>query len=263
MSESSPKIHPSAIVDSRAELHPTVEVGPYCTVGPNVKIAAGTKLLSHVVVDGWTDIGEDNVVFPFAVLGAVPQDLKYKGEPTKLIIGHRNKIRESVTLNLGTVQGGGLTKIGDDCLLMAYTHLGHDCIVGNHCIIANYGGLAGHVTLEDYVTLGGMVGIVQFVRIGAHAYVGGQSGVEKDVPPYAIAVGARPFALKGTNIVGLRRRGYPAETIQKINETIKLWVRPDVQKEQCLQEITLQYGEIPEIQNFVSFIRASEAGVVR
>ena len=146
---------------------------------------------------------------------------------------------------------------------MAYTHLGHDCMVGNHCIIANYGGLAGHVTLEDHVTLTGMVGVSQFVRVGAHAYIGGQSGLERDVPPYVIAMGSRPTLIKGCNIVGLRRRGIPAEVIQKINEAIKLWNRPDIQKEQCLLDIESQYGDVAEIQKFVAFIRASETGVVR
>lgn len=256
-------IHPTAIVDSRAELDPSVEVGPWCVIGPHVKIKKGTQLKSHVVVEGWTEIGEENVIFPFAVLGAVPQDLKYKGEPTRLIIGDRNRIRESVTMNLGTVQGGGMTKIGNDCLLMGYTHLGHDCILGDHVIVANYGGLAGHVEIGDYAILGGMVGVSQFVRVGAHAYIGGQSGLERDVPPFTIALGARPCALKGANIVGLRRRGVPAEIIQKINEAIKLWNRPDVPKEQCLLEIESQYGEFAEIQQFVGFIRKSEAGVVR
>jgi len=256
-------IHSTAIVHPEAQLDPSVEVGPWCVIGPHVKIGKNTKLISHVVVDGWTEIGEDNHIFPFSVLGAIPQDLKYKGEATKLIIGNRNTIRESVTLNLGTVQGGGVTQVGDDCLLMAYTHLGHDCIVGNHCIVANYGGLAGHVTLEDYVTIGGMTGISQFVRVGAHAYVGGQSGLERDVPPYTITMGSRSTVIKGTNIVGLRRRGFPAETIQKINEAIKLWVRPDIQKEQCLLEIESQYGEVPEIKKLISFIRKSETGVVR
>ena len=256
-------IHPSAQVHPEAKLDPSVEVGPWCIVGRNVAIGRGTKLISHVVVDGHTQIGEDNIIFPFSVLGAVPQDLKYKGEDTKLIIGNNNRIRESVTLNLGTVQGGGETRVGDDNLLMAYVHMGHDCVVGNHCIIANYGGLAGHVTVGDYATIGGMTGVSQFVRIGEYAYIGGQSGLERDVPPFTIAMGSRPSSIKGANIVGLRRRGFPAETIMKINETIKLWTRPDVQKEQCLLEIQFQYGEIPEIQQFIAFIRKSEAGVVR
>lgn len=256
-------IHPTSIIHPEAKLHPTVEVGPWCTIGPNVKIGKGTRLISHVVVDGWTTIGEDNLIFPFAVIGAVPQDLKYNGEPTQVIVGDRNRIRESVTINMGTVQGGGMTKVGDDCLLMAYTHLGHDCIVGNHCILANTTGLAGHVIVEDFAIVGGMTGVSQFCRIGAHTYIGGQSGVERDIPPFSIAIGSRPINLKGANIVGLRRRGVKAETISKINEAIKLWTRPDVQKEQCLLEIEHQYGEFPEIQQFVAFIRNSENGVAR
>ncbi len=256
-------IHPTSIVHPEANIDPSVEIGPWCTVGPHVKIAKGTRLVSHVVLEGWTEIGEDNLFYPFSVLGAIPQDLKYNGEPTRLVIGDKNTIRESVTLNLGTVGGGGVTRIGSHCLIMAYTHLGHDCIVGNHCIIANYGGLAGHVILEDYVTIGGMTGISQFVRIGAHAYIGGQSGLERDVPPFAVAAGARPTQLKGTNLVGLRRRGFSSETIQKVNEAMKLWTRTDVQKEKCLQEIESQYGECPEIKEMIAFIRRSEVGVVR
>jgi UDP-N-acetylglucosamine acyltransferase len=216
-----------------------------------------------VVVEGWTEMGDNNVVYPFAVLGARPQDLKYKGEPTKLIIGNNNTIRESVTLNLGTVQGGGETRVGNNTLLMAYTHLGHDCIVGNNCIIANYGGLAGHVIVEDYASIGGMVGISQYVRVGAYSYIAGQSGLERDVPPFTIAIGARPCNIRGANIVGLRRKGFTADAIQKINESIKLWVRPEIPKEQCLLEIESQYGDLAEVQQFVSFIRKSEAGVVR
>jgi len=256
-------IHPTAQIHPEAQIDPSVEIGPWCTVGPHVKLASGVRLVSHVVVEGWTEIGEDCTVFPFSVLGAIPQDLKYKGEPTQLIVGKKNVIREGVTMNLGTVGGGGVTRVGDQCLIMAYTHLGHDCIIGNHCIIANYGGFAGHVILEDYVTVGGMCGISQFVRVGAHSYIGGQSGLERDVPPYSIALGARPCLIKGANIVGLRRKGFSAETIQKINEAIKLWIRPDVKKDQCLLEIESQYGEISEIQAFVSFVRRSEMGVVR
>ena len=256
-------IHSSSFVHPEAQLDPSVEVGPFCTVGKHVKIGRGTKLMSHVVVDGWTEIGQDNIIFPFSVLGAVPQDLKYKGEPTRLVIGNRNTIRESVTLNLGTVQGGGVTKVGDDCLLMAYTHLGHDCLVGNHCIIANSGGLAGHVILEDYSFIGGMTGISQFVRVGAHSYIGAQSGLDRDVPPFCITIGSRPCAIKGANIVGLRRRGFPSDTIQKINEALKLWIRPDSPREQCLLEIESQYGELAEIQQLIQFIRKSETGVVR
>ncbi len=256
-------IHPTAIIHPSAELDPTVEVGPWCTIGPKVKLAAGNRLISHVVIEGRTTVGEGNTFFPFSSIGLIPQDLKYKGEDTELIIGSHNSIREAVTLNLGTVQGGGKTVIGDHNLLMAYTHLGHDCIVGNHCIIANSGGLAGHCIVEDYVTMGGMCGVAPFVRIGAHAYIAGFSGVEKDIPPFAIAIGQRPCAIKGANIVGLRRRGVPSDKISKINESIKLWMRGDVEKERCLLEIESQYGEIPEVAQFVSFIRGSQYGTAR
>ncbi len=256
-------IHSTAIVDPKAEIDPSCEIGPYCVVGPNVRLGKNNRLISHVVMDGWTKVGEGNTFFPFSVLGAVPQDLKYKGEPTELTIGNHNTIRESVTLNLGTVQGGGVTAVGNHNLLMAYTHLGHDCHVGNHCILANYGGLAGHVVLEDHVFIGGMTGVSQFLRVGAHSYIAGQSGLERDVPPYCIVVGSRPPRIKGANIVGLRRRGFSAETITQINEAIKLWMRPDIQKEQCTLEIESQYGDVPEIKQFVQFIRKSEMGVVR
>ena len=164
-----PKIHATAIVSSEAELAHDVEVGPFCIIGPHVKIDEGTKLLSHVVMENWTTVGKHNVFFPFSVIGAVPQDLKYKGEKTEVIIGDHNTIRESVTINLGTVQGLSKTTVGSHNLLMAYVHLGHDCEVKNHVILANSVGLAGHVTIEDYGNVGGMVGVTQFIRIGTHA----------------------------------------------------------------------------------------------
>lgn len=259
----SAQIHPTAVVDPKAELAADVIVGPYCTVGPNVKIGKGTKLVSHVVVDGWTTIGEENEIFPFATLGLVPQDLKYKGERTELTIGNRNSIREYVSAHLGTAQGGGFTRIGDGNLLMGYVHLGHDVIVGNSAILANYVGVAGHVVIDDHAIIGGQSGVNQFVRVGAHTYIGGHSAIERDVPPYCIGVGSRPMQIKGANIVGLRRRGFSAETISRINEAIKLWTRTDVEKERCLLEIESQYGEYPEVMAFVSFIRKSESGVTR
>lgn len=257
------KIHPTAIIHPGAELDPSVEVGPWCMIGPKVKVGKGTRFVSNVIVDGRTTIGEENVFYPFSSIGMIPQDLKYKGEDTELIIGSHNSIRECVTLNLGTMQGGGKTVVGDHNLLMAYTHMGHDCVIGNHCILANSAGLAGHCVLEDYVTMGGMCGVAPFVRIGAYAYIAGFSGVEKDIPPYAIAIGSRPCSIKGTNIVGLRRRGIPAEAISVINESIKLWMRGDVEKERCLLEIESQYGERAEIQKLVGFIRSSQYGTAR
>ncbi|NDG84628.1 MAG: acyl-ACP--UDP-N-acetylglucosamine O-acyltransferase [Proteobacteria bacterium] len=257
------KIHPSALVDPQAELAPSVEVGPYCVIGPHVKVDEGTKFMSHVVVDGWTTIGKHNTFFPFGSIGAVPQDLKYKGEKTELFIGDHNSIRENVTLNLGTVQGGGKTAMGSHNLIMAYVHFGHDVIVGNHVIIANSANLAGHVTVEDYANVGGMTGVIQFICVGAHSYVGGCSIIDRDVTPFTIVVGARPVELKGANIIGLRRRGYKNDTISAISESLKLWKRPDVMKEQCLLEIESQYGECPEVKQLVEFIRKSESGCVR
>jgi UDP-N-acetylglucosamine acyltransferase len=257
------KIHSTAIVDSGAELDSTVEIGPFCIVGPNVKIAKGTKLHSNVVIEGHTTIGERNNIFPFSVIGAIPQDLKYKGEPTRVEIGNDNSIRESVTINLGTSQYGGVTRLGNNNLLMAYVHLGHDCLVRNNVVLSNSVGLAGHVEVMDYAIINGQSGVAQFVRVGEHAYVGAQSGLERDVTPFTIVVGNRPLDVKGANIVGLRRRGFTAETIQKINEAIKLWTRTDIQKEQCLLEIESQYIEIPEIKRFLEFIRESKSGVAR
>ena len=259
----SAKIHPTAVIDPRAEIDSDVEIGPFCTIGPNVKLGKGNKLISHVVIDGWTTVGESNTFFPFSVMGAIPQDLKYKGEKTELLIGSHNVIREAVTLNLGTVQGGGITSLGNHNLLMAYVHFGHDCIVANHCIFANSVGLAGHIKIEDYANIGGMTGVAQFIRVGTHAYIGGKTTADRDVPPFSIVVGDRPAEIRGANIIGLRRRGYKAETITAINESLKLWKRTDVTKEQCLLEIETQYGETPEVKQLVSFIRKSESGCVK
>jgi UDP-N-acetylglucosamine acyltransferase len=256
-------IHATAVIDSRAEIDPSVEIGPWCSIGPHVKIGAGTRLVSHVVLDGHTVLGKNNTIYPFSVLGAPPQDLKYKGEPTELWIGDHNTIRESVTINTGTVQGGNKTQVGSHNLIMATTHLGHDVILGNHVIIANGCALAGHVTVEDYATIGGMNGVAQFVRIGAYCYTGGFSTLEKDIPPYSVAVGVRPCQVKGANLVGLRRKGFASEVVQKINEAIKLWIRHDVPKEQALLEMDSQYGDIPEVQKLIAFIRKSEYGVSR
>jgi len=256
-------IHSTAVIDSHAEIDPSVEIGPFCVIGPGVKIGRGTRLMSHVIVEGLTTLGENNTVYPFTDLGAPPQDLKYQGERTRLIIGNNNTIREGVTINVGTLQGGNETRIGNENLLMAYVHLGHDTVVGNHCVLSNSVGVAGHVTIDDYAILTGQTGVVQFVRVGAHSYIGGQSGLERDIPPFVIAAGSRPTQIKGANIVGLRRRGFPAETISKINDAIKLWIRRDVEKEQCLLDIESQYGELPEIQQFIRFIRDSKSGVLR
>jgi len=260
---STPRIHSTAIVHPEAKIDPSCEIGPYCTVGAQVRMGPSNRLISHVVIDGNTEIGEGNVFFPFGVIGGVPQDLKYRGENTRLVIGNRNTFRESVTLNLGTVQGGGETRIGDSNLLMAVVHIGHDSRLGNHIILANNCAVAGHVTIDDYANIGGMSAITQFNRVGAHCYAGAQSMIDRDVPPFSLIVGARPCLVKGVNIVGLRRKGFSAETISKLNEAMKLWMRQDIEKVQCLHEIEAQCGDVAEVAQLVAFIRGSQNGVLR
>ncbi|MFM2044336.1 MAG: acyl-(acyl-carrier-protein)--UDP-N-acetylglucosamine O-acyltransferase [Pseudomonadota bacterium] len=208
-------IHPTAIIDPAAQLGEGVAVGPYCVVGPHVQLGDGVRLVSHVSVDGRTRIGAGTVVYPFACLGHPPQDLKYKGEPSELIIGANNRIREHVTMNPGTEGGGMITSVGDNGLFMVGVHIGHDCRVGNGVIMANNATLGGHVEVGDFAVLGGLSAVHQWVRIGAHAMIGGMSGVEADVIPFGLVKGERAH-LAGLNLVGLERRGFPKEEINAL-----------------------------------------------
>lgn len=260
----SKRIHPTALIDPRAEIDPSCEIGPFCIIGPHVQIGPNNKLLGHVTVDNRVQIGEGNTFYPYSYIGAEPADLKYKGEDTSLIIGNNNKFREFTSIHLGTGFGGGVTKIGNDCLIMAYTHLGHDCIVGNSVIITNSCQIAGHVIIEDFVSIGGLTGITQFVRIGAHTYVGGFSGISKDVVPYSMALGrAEVFSIRGVNIVGLRRRGFSNETISSLMEAQKIFFKEGLEKAAALEKIEEKFPGIPEVAYFVDFIRKSESGVHR
>ncbi|SNS98864.1 MULTISPECIES: acyl-ACP--UDP-N-acetylglucosamine O-acyltransferase [unclassified Azospirillum] len=213
-------IHPSAIVDSAAQIGNDVHIGPFCVVGPDVVLGDHVRLVSHVAVDGRTRIGPGTVVYPFASLGHPPQDLKYKGEPSELIIGSNNKIREQVTMNPGTEGGGMVTRVGNGGLFMVGVHIGHDCIVGDNVIFANNATLGGHVEVGDYAVLGGLSAVHQWVRIGAHAMIGGMSGVEADVIPYGLVKGERAF-LAGLNLVGLERRGFNREQIGALRNGFK------------------------------------------
>lgn len=262
---SGPKIHPTAIVHPEAKIDPSCEIGPFCTIGPEVKMGARNRLISHVVVDRSTTIGDDNVFHPFAVIGGVPQDLKYKGEATELIVGNRNVIRESVTLNIGTQGGGGITSIGDDNLLMAYVHLGHDTRVGNRTVIANGCQIAGHVTIEDWAIIGGLSGVSQFLRVGAHCYIGGCSGVERDVPPFSFGKGPTSgFEVLGMNLVGLKRRGFDDQAIAALREIDKIFFKDkSLEKEAAVARIEQQLGTIPVAQQFAKFVRAAEKGIYR
>ena len=256
------RVHPTAIIDSAAEIADDVEIGPYCVIGAGVRIGKGTKLGSHVVMQGRTTLGEDNVVFPFATIGTIPQDLKYKGEASELLIGNRNTIREYVSLNPGTAGGGMITRVGDQNLLMMQCHIAHDCIIGNRNVIANGATLGGHVTIEDFVIVGGLVGIHQFVRVGTSAIIGAGSMVSKDVPPYCNATGDRA-KLHGLNLEGLKRRGFDRAVIDILHKAYRMVFQSKLRTEEALKKVSAELPGIPEINKFVSFIGQSQRGVCR
>jgi len=256
------KIHPTAVVDPHAQLASDVEIGPYVIVGANVKIDAGTRIQSHAVIDGITTMGRGNSVFPFATVGTIPQDLKYRGEPSELIIGDNNTIREFASLNPGTVGGGMITRVGSQNLLMMYCHIAHDCIVGNRNVIANGATLGGHVVIEDNVIVGGLVGIHQFVRIGSGAILGAGSMVSKDVPPFCNATGDRA-KLHGLNVEGMKRRGFDQAKIDAIHKAYRIVFRSKLKTNEALETIRKELPALQEIEQFASFIAASERGVCR
>lgn len=256
------KHHPTAIIDPRAELDNGVEVGPYCVIGAGVKIGRGSKIHSHAAIQGRTTLGEDNVVFPFATVGSIPQDLKYRGEASELMIGNGNTIREYVSLNPGTAGGGMVTRVGDQNLLMMYCHIAHDCIVGNGNVVANGATLGGHVVIEDFVIVGGLVGIHQFVRIGTGAILGAGSMVSKDVPPYCNATGDRA-RLRGLNIEGLKRRGLDKAVIDAVHKAYRIVFHSKLSTASALAKVREELPAMPEIEKFVSFISQSERGVCR
>jgi UDP-N-acetylglucosamine acyltransferase len=255
-------IHPSAIVAAGAELSEGVKIGPYCVIGPHVKIGARTRIEAHCVLDGYTALGEDNHVFPFCSLGQVPQDMKYAGEPTRLTIGHRNTIREYCSFNVGTVQGGGETRVGDDNWIMAYVHVAHDCMVGNHTIFANNATLAGHVVVGDWAILGGFTGVHQFVRVGAHSFCGVGTVLLQDLPPY-VTVAGNPAAPHGINAEGLRRRGFSPEAIAAIRRAYKLLYRSGLTLAEARERIAELAVEQPELQPLVDFLAQPGRGIVR
>ncbi len=255
-------IHPSAIVEDGAVIGAGVHIGPFCYIGSQVEIGEGTVLKSHVVVNGITKIGRDNEIYQFASIGEVNQDLKYAGEPTRVEIGDRNRIRESVTIHCGTAQGGNLTKVGSDNLLMINAHIAHDCVIGNRCIFANNATLGGHVTVDDFAIIGGMTAVHQFCVIGAHVMVGGCSGVAQDVPPYVIAQGnhATPF---GLNIEGLKRRGFDKESLHAIRNAYKILYRSGKTLEEAKPEIAELAQQHAAVQLFVDFFERSTRGIIR
>ncbi|GAA4345395.1 acyl-ACP--UDP-N-acetylglucosamine O-acyltransferase [Variovorax defluvii] len=260
------QVHPTAIVDPGAELDPTVSVGPYSVIGPNVRVGAGTTVGPHCVIEGRTTIGRDNRIFQFASLGAIPQDKKYAGEATELVIGDRNTIREFCTFNIGVPGAGGITRVGNDNWIMAYTHIAHDCRVDNHTTLANNTTLAGHVHLADWVTVGGLTGIHQFVSIGAHAMVGFASAVAQDVPPFMLVDG-NPLAVRGFNVVGLRRRDFSAARIAAVKQMHRLLYRQGNTLEQARAAIQALGTEVPEAAVDAAmmndFLASATRGIVR
>lgn len=255
-------IHETALVDRKAELDADVEVGPYSVIAAGVKIGKGTKIHSHVVIQGRTIVGESNLIFQFASVGSVPQDLKYRGEPSELIVGSYNTIREFVSLNPGTAGAGRVTRLGDHNLLMMYCHIAHDCILGSHNIIANGATLGGHVVIEDYVIVGGLVGIHQFVRIGSGAILGAGSMVSKDVPPFCNATGDRA-RLRGLNLEGLKRRGFSKDKIDFIKRAYRIIFQSKLRTKEALEKVRRELPRSVEIENLVTFIANSQRGICR
>lgn len=257
-----PRIHPTAIVDPKAELDSTVEVGAFSIIGPGVRIDAGTRVASHVVIKGPTTIGKHNQIFQYSSLGEVPQDKKYKDEPTLLEIGDGNTIREFCTFNRGTAQDKGTTKIGNHNWIMAYVHIAHDCEVGNHTIFANNSSLAGHVDVHDHAILGGFTLIHQFCKIGSHVITAVGSVVFKDIPPYVTAAGydAKPH---GINSEGLKRRGFSADSIMQIKRAYKTLYRNSLTLEEAKQQLAEQQKAVPELDILVDFLNHSTRGIVR
>jgi UDP-N-acetylglucosamine acyltransferase len=255
-------IHPTAVVAADARIHESVEIGPYSVIGAGVEIGEGSRIGPHVVIQGPTVIGRDNRIFQFASIGDAPQDKKYAGEPTRLIIGDRNTIRECVTLNRGTAQDEGVTRIGSDNWIMAYVHVAHDCVVGDNVILANYVGLAGHSQVGDWAIFGGYAGLHQFCRAGAHCFMGKYAGVSQDVPAF-VMVGGSPPRPHGINSEGLRRRGFSAEQIGNIRHAYKLLYRSGLKLAEAIAEIEKLAAGQPELEIFAASIRDASRSIVR
>jgi len=259
-------IHPTALIDAAAELDSTVAVGAYSIVGPHVRVGAGTVIGPHCVVEGRTTIGEQNHFFQFSSIGAVSQDMSYAGEPTQLVIGDRNTVREFCTLNLGTMKEEGITRIGSDNWIMAYVHIAHDVRLGDHTVLANNATLAGHVHVGDWAVIGGLSGVHQFVKIGAHAMIGFQGHVSQDVPPF-MTVDGNPLTARAVNLTGLRRRGFSDERIRVVRQMHKLLYRSGLTLEQSVSAIAALSAEVPEaagdVQVMLDFIASAKRGIVR
>jgi UDP-N-acetylglucosamine acyltransferase len=256
------RIHQTALIDRQAEIDSDVEIGPYSVIGAGVRIGQQTRVASHVVIEGRTSVGQGNTIYQFATVGSRPQDLKYRGEASELIIGNHNTIREYVSLNPGTAGGGMVTRVGDHNLLMMHCHIAHDCLIGSHNIIANGATLGGHVIVQDYVIVGGLVGIHQFARIGSGAILGAGSMVSKDVPPFCNATGDRA-RLRGLNLEGLKRRGFTTTAIDALKKAYRIIFQSKLKTKDALEKVRREVSPTAEIDILLAFIAQSQRGVCR
>jgi UDP-N-acetylglucosamine acyltransferase len=256
-------IHPTAIIDPTAEIEPSADIGPYCIIGAEVHIGARTRMMANNYLEGPTWVGEDNLFFPYSTAGVASQDLKYKGERAETRIGHRNRIREFVTIHRGTQGGGLVTAIGSDNLLMAYAHVAHDALIGDHVIMANGVTLAGHVTIGDWADISAFTGVHQFCRIGRHAFVGPYSVVIQDVLPYSTTVGKREIGVFGANRIGLERRGFETPVVEALQTAFRLLTRAKLNTTQAIERIRAEVPPCAEVEELLEFIRTSGRGVIK
>ena len=255
--------HPTALIDVRAKVPASCTVGAYCVIGPEVELGERCRLGSHVAIEGPTKIGADNSFFPFCAIGMAPQDVTYAGEATRLEIGDHNEIREYVSINRGTVKGGGLTRVGSHLLIMAYTHIGHDCVIEDHAMLVNGATLGGHVTVEEWAVVGALCPVHQFVRIGAHSYIGGGTTITQNVLPYSMTSAARDTHAYGMNKVGLERRGFSKERIAKIHHAYKILLASKLNTSQALEKLKAEPDRGEDVEMLIRFIEASERGVIK
>lgn len=256
-------VHPTAAVDPSAKIASSCRIGPYCVLGANVELGDDNELISHVVIEGPSKIGSRNKFFPFSSIGLAPQDLSYKGEPTRLEMGDDNTIREFVTINRGTVKGGGLTTVGSHILVMAYCHIAHDCVIGDHVIMANAATLGGHVIVEEYATVGALCPVHHFVRIGAHAFIGGGTTITRDVLPFPKTAAERGTHAYGLNSVGLERHGFTKERIRKIHHAYKLLLASKLNTSQALEQLRSEPDRGEDVDMLIKFVESSERGVIK
>jgi UDP-N-acetylglucosamine acyltransferase len=256
-------IHPTALIDPGAKVAASCQIGPYCVIGAGVELGENCRLISHVAIEGPTKIGAHNNFFPFAAIGMAPQDVTYGGEPTRLEIGDHNEIRECVTINRGTVKGGGLTRIGSHILIMAYTHVGHDSVIGDHAMLVNGATIAGHVTVEEWAVVGALCPVHQFVRIGAHSYIGGGTTITQDVLPFSMTSAARDTHAYGMNRVGLERRGFSKDRIARIHHAYKILLASKMNTSQAVEKLKAEPNRGEDVDMLIQFIETAERGIIK